>query len=141
MAVTEEDLEQKRKELAKLREQIASTGEKASTAVQEQSNAIQAAQLDAEKARLEAQLAAQREAAKVSTIRAGSTELNDTLKAARDAAAEVTPPGVTIDTNAENQPSNTTGATVAVEGGVTEVSPADGTVSVVAPDKKDGGSN
>ena len=140
MAVSEEDLEQKRREVDKLREQIASTVDKADVSVQEQNNAIQAAQLDAEKARLEAQLASQREAAKVSTIRSGSADLTDTLKAAKEAAAEVTPPGVTIDTNAENPPSNTTGATVAVEGGVVQTQP-DGTVTVVAPDKKDGGSN
>jgi len=100
MVVTEEDLEQKRKKVERLREQIAATEAKASSVLQDESNAIQGASLDAETAKLEAQLAAAREAAKVSNIRGGTADLTETLKAARDAAGEATPPGVTVDTNA-----------------------------------------
>ncbi len=111
-AVSEEDLEQKRSEVDKLREQIAATQAKADAAVQEQSMVIQAAALDAEKAQLEAQLAAAKEQAKVSNVRSGFADLTETLRAAREAAGGVTPPGVTVDTNAENQPNSTTGAAV-----------------------------
>lgn len=99
-AVTDKDLEQKRASIERLREQITTQEAKASSVVQEQNNAIEMAQLEAEEARLQAQLAAAREQAKVSNIRSGSDALTDTLHAARDAAAEITPPGVAVDTNA-----------------------------------------
>lgn len=140
MAVSQEDLEQKRSEVDKLRQQIIDTQAKADAAVQAQSNEVEAATLDAEKAKLEAQLAAAKEQAKVSNVKAASANLQSTLKAARDAAGEITPPGVLVDTNAESQPKNTTGATVAVENGVVSTSP-DGVTTVVAPDEKNGGSN
>jgi len=113
-AVTENDLEQKRAKVEKLREQIAAAEAKAATAVQDQSNAIEAAALDAEAARLEARLAAAKEQAKVSNVKDGSAELSETLKAAMKAAESYTPPGVAVDTNAENPP-NDTGATVATD--------------------------
>lgn len=102
-AVTEDDLEQKRAKVEKLREQIATAEAKAATATQEQSNAIEAAALDAEAARLEAVLAAAREQAKVSNIKGGAESLTEQLKAAKESAAEFTPPGVTVDTNAGTQ--------------------------------------
>lgn len=98
--VTDKDLEDKRVKIAKLRDSIASEQAKAASVTQAQSNAIEAAQLDAEAAQLEAQLAAAKEQAKVTTIRSGSADLTETLKDAAKVASEVTPPGVTVDTNA-----------------------------------------
>ncbi|QEM40905.1 MAG: hypothetical protein [Phage AS32] len=113
MAVSDEDLRQKQEKIANLRKQIASQEAKASTAVQEESASVEAARLDTEIARLEAQLSAARESAKVSNIRSGNEGLQSTLKAAKEAAGAKTPPGVTVDTNAEKQPKDT-GATVPV---------------------------
>lgn len=102
-ALTEKDLEQKRAKNERLREQIADAEAKAAAATQEQNLAIEAASLDAETARLEAQLAAAKEAAKVSNIRSGAAgplaAAEEQLQAAQ---ANVTPPGVTVDTNADN---------------------------------------
>lgn len=102
-ALTEKDLEQKRAKNERLRKQIADAEAKAAAAAQEQNLAIEAAALDAETARLEAQLAAAREAAKVSNIRSGATgplaAVEEQLKAAQ---AGVTPPGVVVDTSADS---------------------------------------
>lgn len=114
MAISEEDLEQKRARNNRLREQIAAQEAKASSAIQEQSLTVDAAKLDAETARLEAQLAAAKEQAKVSNIRQGSSDLHEQLVAAKESASAVTPPGVVVDTNAEKQPSDT-GATTPVD--------------------------
>jgi hypothetical protein len=111
-APTEKELEQKRARNERLREQIADAEAKAAAATTEQSLSLEGATLDAETARLEARLAAAKEAAKISNIKSGVegplAAVNDQLEAAR---AGITPPGVTVDTNAENAPKDTTGAT------------------------------
>lgn len=71
-ALTEKDLEQKRARNERLREQIADAEAKAAAVSQEQNFAVEGALLDAEAARLDAQLAAAKEAAKVSNIKAGA---------------------------------------------------------------------
>lgn len=100
--LTDKDLEQKREKNAKLREQIAEQGTKAASVAQDQTLQIEAAQLDAETARLEAQLAAAKEAAKVSVAKEGAAAplalAKEQLKAAQSG---VTPPGVAVDTNAD----------------------------------------
>ena len=115
-APTEKDLEQKRAKNERLREQIADAEAKAAAATQEQSLSLEGLALDAETAKLEARLQAAKEAAKSSNIKSGVegplAAVNDQLEAARDG---ITPPGVTVDTNAENPPKDTTGATVAVD--------------------------
>lgn len=99
-ALTDKDLEQKREKNARLREQIAEQEAKAASAAQDQTMQIEASQLDAETARLEAQLAAAKEAAKVSVAKEGAAT---PLAAAREqleaAQAGITPPGVAVDTN------------------------------------------
>jgi hypothetical protein len=102
--LTEKDLEQKREKNAKLRERIAEAEAKAAAQVQQTSLQIEAASLDAETARLEAQLAAAKEAAKVSNARSGAEGPLAAVTAQLEAAqAEVTPPGVAVDTNAGNE--------------------------------------
>jgi hypothetical protein len=104
MSVTEKDLEKKRERLAKLREQVANEEAKAATNALDQSREIEIVQLDAEEARLEAQLAAAKEAAKRSAAKEGASgtlaAVTEQLEAAK---TEVTPPGVTIDTNAGSE--------------------------------------
>jgi hypothetical protein len=101
MPVTEKDLEKKRDRIAKLREQVANEELKVATNAAEQSNEIEIRQLEAEEARLEAQLAAAKEATKKSVATEGAAgplaAVTEQLEAAQ---AEVTPPGVAVDTNA-----------------------------------------
>jgi hypothetical protein len=110
MAVTEEELEKKQAKNAKLREQIEAQLQKASAVAQEKSLELQGTQLDAETARLEAQLAAAKEAAKVSTIKAGTEGLAAQAQAELDAAqAGFTVPGVPVNTNPEDSSDNKDG--------------------------------
>lgn len=102
MALTQEDLDSKQARNAKLREQLEETSQKATARVYEKSLDIQGAQLDAEAARLEAQLAAAKEAAKVSNVNAGAGDLLDQAKEDAKADHDFTPPGVAVDTNPEN---------------------------------------
>lgn len=101
MPVTEKDLEKKRERIAKLREQVANEEAKAATHALDQSREIEVKQLEAEEARLEAQLAAAKEAAKRSAAKEGASgtlaSVTEQLEAAQ---VGVTPPGVTVDTNA-----------------------------------------
>ena len=103
-ALTDKDLEQKRERNEKLREQIATAEAKAASTVQDHSREIEAAQLDAETARLEKQLAAAKEAAKPSNLKAGAAGPLAAAKAQLEAAqTATTPPGVTVDTNANSE--------------------------------------
>lgn len=86
MAVSDEELEQKRQHNAKLREQIAAEDQKKSERLRDQHNAIQAAQLDAETARLEAQLAAAKESAKAGSVKEGASGVLDEAKEQMKAA-------------------------------------------------------
>lgn len=102
-ALTEKDLEQKRAKNERLREQIADAEAKAAAVSQEQNYTIEGATLDAETARLEARLAAAKEAAKVSNIKGGAAgPLAAVEEQLRAAQSDTTPPGVTVDTNAES---------------------------------------
>ena len=77
--VTEEDLEKKRASVDKLREQIADAQSSREERERNLSNEIAMKQLDAEEARLKAELAATREAAKASNVKAGTADLIETL--------------------------------------------------------------
>jgi hypothetical protein len=104
MPATEKDLDKKRDRIAKLREQVAAEEAKAVQNAAEQSREIESRQLEAEEARLEAQLRAAKEAAKKS---AASEGVGGTLAAVKEqleaAKAEITPPGVAVDTNAGSE--------------------------------------
>lgn len=135
-APTDNELEQKRSKNEKLRDQLAAAQAKTADALSDQNNVIEGKTLDAETARLEAQLAAAKEQAKVSSIRSG----NEGTLAAVDAQLEaarggITPPGVTVDTNAgvEDKSSSTTTAADAPSAST------DGTSTTTA--KKTGGNS
>jgi len=135
-APSEEELDELRKRNEKLREQVATQQAKASDNDAERAREYEASQLLIENTRLEAQLASAKERAKVGVSRDGASNLldaADTQLAAAQAALE-NPQGVPVDTNAEDQPKNTTGATTAVEDGVVEIA-QDGTATVTAPEK------
>ena len=133
---SEEELEQLRKSVTKKREQVASQNAKEAENLAERQREIEFAELLVEEARLENELTRAREAAKVGTSRDSVTNLlassEEQLKA-EEARAQV---GLLVDTNAEDQPKNTTGATTAVEGGIVSIAP-DGTASVEAPPKEE----
>lgn len=102
MPVTEKDLEKKRDRIAKLRDQVAAEEAKAADNAVAVSREIAVAQLDAEEAKLEAQLAAAKAAAKKSASTEGADGTLAAVTAQLEAAkTPVTPPGVTVDTNAD----------------------------------------
>jgi hypothetical protein len=99
-AVTEQDLEDRRKKNDDLRQQIEAQQAKAAESAQGQTNAIEAAKLDAETARLEAQLAAAKEAAKAASSKeAAAGPLASVTEQLEAAKAPITPPGVAVDTS------------------------------------------
>jgi hypothetical protein len=91
MAVSDEELAEKRKRVEKLRSDIASAEATQAARVREQENEIEAAQLDAEAARLEAQLTRTKERSKVASIKDGASrpldQAKEELKAANAQAA------------------------------------------------------
>lgn len=97
--VTDDELEQKRKNVAKLREQIAAEESKRAERVQAEQNNIAAAQLDAEAARLESQLAQIKEASKAATVRELASGPLEQAKAEAKAAESSSPTVVPVDTN------------------------------------------
>lgn len=108
-AITEEDLQKKEDANAKLREQIADQQRAAAERTQQSSAEVRAAQLDTENARLTAQLAAAKEQAKPAVAKAGAEGPLSAAKEQLEAAqAGVTPPGVTVDTNASKSDSSST---------------------------------
>lgn len=88
MSVTDEELDKQRKELEKLREQVAETEAQRTEREQEQSRVLDMANMKAEEERLRAQLAAAREAAKLSSVRSGTAEQIDQAKDDAKAAQE-----------------------------------------------------
>lgn len=117
MAVpTEEDLQKIRDDNERLRQQIAAEQQKKAERENEAARSLAYAELATENARLEAQLASAKEAAKVATVKAGTDALMTTLKENLETVvAQGEAATGPVDTNAENQPKNTTGATVAVD--------------------------
>jgi hypothetical protein len=71
MAITDEELDDKRQHAEKLREQVANEEAKRLTREAEGANALASAQLDAEIVRLEAQLATAKERNKVAAVKDG----------------------------------------------------------------------
>lgn len=135
-AVSEEELQKLLEDNEKLREQIASAGTKAAENGAAREREYKALQLVAENTRLEAELQAAKARATVANSKDGAASVLDAAKANLETAQAQGEAlaGVPVDTNAENQPKNTTGATVAVKDGVVTTSP-DGVTVVVAPDK------
>jgi hypothetical protein len=144
-AVSEEELQQLRQDNEKLREKIASAATKQADNDSARQREYEALQLVAENTRLEAELNAATERAKVDNSRSGAANVLEAAQAQLEAAQAQGEQlaGVPVDTNAENQPKNTTGATVAVEGAKVETSP-EGITTVVVPDadaNKNGGNS
>lgn len=116
---TDEDLQKIRDDNDRLRTKIAESKAQKRERETQAAREIEYAQLLAENTRLEAELASAAEAAKVGTVKAGTESLMANLKenlevaVAQGEGAAAGP----VDTNAENQPKNTTGATVAVNEG------------------------
>lgn len=115
-AVSEEELQQLREKNEKLRERIASAQIKKAENETERQREYDALQVAAENVRLEAQLAAALEDAKVGASQQGASGVLESAKAQLEAAeAQADATTGPVDTNAENQPKGTTGATKAVE--------------------------
>lgn len=133
---SEEELEQLRKSVTKKREQVASQNAKEAENLAERQREIEFAELMVEEARLENELTRAREAAKVGVSRDSVTNLLAASEEQLKAEAARSEVGILVDTNAEDQPKNTTGATTAVEGGIVSIAP-DGTASVEAPPKEE----
>lgn len=125
-AVSDEELEQLREENQKLRERIATAQTKKAENDADRQLEYEALQLAAENKRLEAELAAAEFGAKASTSQEGAANVLDAAaKQLEDAVLQSSQTPGPVDTNAENQPKDTTGATVAT----------------VAPEEKSSGSS
>lgn len=91
MPTTQEELAAKRERVEKLRDQLAAAEAQRVSRESEAQTDIEAAQLDAEEARLQGQLVAAKEAAKVGSVKSGTSGVLDTIKedkARADAFAE-----------------------------------------------------
>jgi hypothetical protein len=86
VAVTEEDVQKKRDDVEKLRAQIAEARSKETVRLAEEVNEVTMLQLEGEEARLEVELIRAREAAKKSTIQAGSGNIKDQAEEQKKAA-------------------------------------------------------
>lgn len=133
---TEAELEKIRQRNETLREQIAREQSKKAENLSEAARDLEEAQLLAEQASLEAQLASAKENAKVGVARSGNSDAMESARLRADAAAAAleNPQGV-VDTNAEDQPTGTTGKVKAVKDGVIEFGP-DGSVTAVKSETK-----
>lgn len=119
--ITEEQLDDRRTRLAELHQEIAEQEAERARQLAAANNEVVAAQLDTEIVKLESRLAQ----AKAETKAAAETSTVGPLAAAKaemDRAQVLAdaPPAALVDTNAENQPEGTTGATVAEEVGSVE---------------------
>lgn len=137
---TEKELEELQARLAKKRDQIAAEEAKRAERQGEQEREIRFAQLQAEEARLDAELNRAKQLSKVAGSKeAASTVLESAQAQLEHARVLAEAPAGPVDTNAENPPKDT-GATKAVEGGVTKTA-SDGVVTVERPTEKNGGNN
>ena len=75
--ITTEDIEKQRERNEKLREQIAAANDQRVEREQDAANAVTMAALKAEETRLEVELAEAKEASKVSSVKAGVSDLID----------------------------------------------------------------
>lgn len=116
-AVSEEELQQLRERNESLREQIQNASFQSAQNELDRQREYEAIQLRTENVRLEAELESAMRRADPEASEASSENIlasaMERLKAAEAQAEQ--PAGVPVDTNAENQPEGTTGATVAVE--------------------------
>lgn len=80
MAVSEEDLEKKRQKVETLRAKVVDAQFLREERERELSRDIEAKQLDAEADRLEGELSIAKELAKVSTVKAGASDLADAVR-------------------------------------------------------------
>lgn len=88
MAVTDKELDAKRDRVEKLRQQIADTHSKRHERQVSAAREVEAAQLDAEAARLEVELAAAKNAASASAVKAGTSGVVGDAKEAMQQAAD-----------------------------------------------------
>lgn len=113
-SLTDEDLEKIREDNDKLRSKIADAESQRAEREADAAREIQYAQLQVENIRLQADLVNVKELAKVGTVKAGVAILQESVKEElKTAIAVAEAPVGAVDTNAENPPKNTTGATVA----------------------------
>ena len=114
-AVSEEELQQLREKNESLREQIADARNQAAENEADRLREYEALQLRTENVRLEAELASATRQADPEASEAGAKNvLEAAMERLRAAEAQSEQPaGVPVDTNAENPPEGTTGATVA----------------------------
>lgn len=115
-AVSEEELQELREGNEKLRSKIAGANSKQAENEAARNREYEATQLVAEQTRLEAQLRRAEEASKVNASKDGAANVLEAAKRQLEQAEKVAEqPAGPVDTNAKDQPKNTTGATVAVD--------------------------
>lgn len=118
--ITDDDLDNRQARIAELHQQIAETESERSAHNADADRQIQATQLDAEIARLEGQLERSKQETAVATdgdagpLAAAKRQLQQAQEQAK------APSPLSVDTNAADQPEDTTGATKAVEVGSDE---------------------
>ena len=89
MAITDEELDQKRQHVQKLRDQVAQEEAKRTEREADLVNDVTAAQLDAEATRLEAQLDEAKRLNKVGEVKRGASTVLEAIKAEQVQANEV----------------------------------------------------
>lgn len=119
MTTSDEDITTKIEKADKLRAQILEAQNKQTTAVVGQANEVLGAQLDAEIVELESTLAAAKDGAKASNVKAGVTDSIDAAKARMNAATKAEKARqAALEVTGESQTSTDTASSTATEKGV-----------------------
>lgn len=114
-AVSEEELQELREQNEKLRNKIVGANSKKAENEAARNREYEATLLVAEQTRLEAELRRAEEASKVNSSKEGAASVLEAAQRQLEQAEKVAEaPAGPVDTNVENPPKNTTGATVAV---------------------------